>query len=95
MQSLKLLGFKYVARGKKSTANSCFDIVCDLVELPFRITTLQSRKLKAYEIPTISKRPNVAKNLMTNVRVKFQRSAYEMAYYRNEVTPNRRKSLTA
>jgi len=28
---------------------------------------------------------------MTNVRVKFQRSAYGMAYYRNEVTPNRRK----
>lgn len=32
--------------------------------------------------------------LMTNVRVKFQRSAYEMAYYRNEITPNRKKQST-
>jgi len=60
MQSLKLLGFKYVARGKKSSANSCFDIVCDLVELPFRTTTLQSRKLKGYEFPTISKQRDVS-----------------------------------
>jgi len=28
---------------------------------------------------------------MTNVRVKFYRSAYGMAYYRMKITPNRRK----
>jgi hypothetical protein len=33
----------------------------------------------------------VARKFMTNVGVKFQRSAYEMAYYRNEITPYRRK----
>jgi hypothetical protein len=32
---------------------------------------------------------------MTNVRVKFQRSAYGMAYYKNEITPNRRKQSTS
>jgi hypothetical protein len=57
----EVIGFNYVPKGKKSSANSCFDIVCDLVELPFRITSA-SRKLKRIlKIPTISKRPNVAK----------------------------------
>jgi hypothetical protein len=34
------------------------------VELPFRIKFLQSRKLKGYEFPAISKQQNVKKAIM-------------------------------
>lgn len=36
---------------KNPAGNFCFDIVCDFVELPFRINFLQSRKLKGYQLP--------------------------------------------
>jgi hypothetical protein len=39
--------------------NSRFELVCDLVELPFRIKFSLSRKLSGYEFPAISKWRNV------------------------------------
>ena len=39
-----------------------------------------NRKYSVPKFATDAKRENVARNLMTNVRVKFQRSAYGMAY---------------
>jgi hypothetical protein len=39
----------------KSTSANRFDIVCDLVELPFHIKFSFSRKLKGSNFPAISK----------------------------------------
>lgn len=66
MQSLKLLGFKYVAKGKKSSANSRFDIVGFSWNFRFASTFLQSRKLKGNELPTISKQRHVSGQLRKN-----------------------------
>ena len=48
---------------RKPATNSRFDIVCNLVELLFRLKLSLSRKISGYEAHTISKRQNVGRNI--------------------------------